>query len=79
MDEFLNNVDWEIQLIRGLVDVLGDSSGVLVRDVQHGIQDPKTATFIYTNESLPKDKCPEEKLDELFKVCEICRRDGCNF
>lgn len=24
------------------------------------------ATFVYTNDTLPKDKCPEEKLDELF-------------
>lgn len=70
IDRFPSNVDWENHLIKGLVQVLGDSSlsSVLVRNIQHGIQDVNSATFIYTNESLPKDKCPEEKLDELFKV-----------
>lgn len=69
IEQFPSNIDWENHLIKGLVDVLGDtSSSVLVREVRHSIQDINSATFIYTNESLPKDKCPEEKLDELFKV-----------
>lgn len=65
-NDFPSNIDWEMRLIKGIIDILGDSSSVLVRDIRHGISDPNSATFIYTNESLPKDKCPEEKLDELL-------------
>lgn len=68
--KFSSNVDWQIKLIRGIVEVLGDTSmaSVVVREIRPSIQDVNAATFIYTNESLPKDKCPEEKLDELFQV-----------
>lgn len=41
-------------------------SSVVVREIRSSI-DPTAATFIYTNESLPKDECPEEKLDKLFQ------------
>lgn len=70
LERFASNVDWEMRLIKGIVDTVGagDASSVLVRDVQFGMLDITSATFIYTNESLPKDKCPEEKLDELFQV-----------
>lgn len=70
LERFASNVDWEMRLIKGIVDTLGagDASSVLVRDIQYGMLDITSATFIYTNESLPKDKCPEEKLDELFQV-----------
>lgn len=73
LERFTSNVDWERQLIKGIVDTLGagDASSVLVRDIQYGMLDTTSATFIYTNESLPKDKCPEEKLDELFQVISI--------
>lgn len=67
MGEFASNIDWEMHLIKGIVDILGDtSSSVLVRDIRHGIQDPSSATFIYTNESLPKDVCPEQQLNEII-------------
>lgn len=66
LKEFASIVDWEMRLIKGIADISGDTSGVLVRDIRHGIQDPNLATFIYTNESLPKDSCPESQLDELL-------------
>lgn len=55
-------------LITGIVETLHDTSstGIVVREIRHSIQDLSAATFIYTNDTLPKDKCPEEKLDELF-------------
>lgn len=67
LTEFASNVDWEMHLIKGIVDILGDTStsSVLVRDIRYGIQDPNAATFIYTNESLPKDVCPEMQLNEI--------------
>lgn len=68
--KFERNVDWQLQLIHGIVDAVGDISlsSILVRDIRHSISDPNAATFIYTNETLPKDKCPDGKLDELFQV-----------
>ncbi|XP_062708278.1 uncharacterized protein LOC109420851 isoform X4 [Aedes albopictus] len=65
--KFARNVDWQIQIIRGITKVLGDASvsNVVVREVRNSIQDPNLATFVYTNETLPKDRCPEEMLDEL--------------
>lgn len=68
LERFPSNADWQIRLIKGIESVLGDASNVLVRDVINGINDPNTATLIYTNESLPRDQCPEEKLGELSKV-----------
>lgn len=66
LSEFASNVDWEMRLIKGIVDILGDTASVLVRDIRYGIQDPNSATFIYTNESLPKDVCPETQLNEII-------------
>lgn len=66
LSEFASNVDWEMRLIKGIVDILGDTSSVLVRDIRHGIQDPSSAIFIYTNESLPKDVCPENQLNDII-------------
>ncbi|XP_055606976.1 uncharacterized protein LOC129754770 isoform X3 [Uranotaenia lowii] len=65
--KFTKNVDWQLQVIRGIAKVLGDVTltNVVVREVRNSIQDPNLATFVYTNETLPKDRCPEEKLDEL--------------
>lgn len=63
-------VDWQLKLVQGIVQALGDNSlsSILVRDIRYSISDTNAATFIYTNETLPKDKCPEGKLDELFQV-----------
>lgn len=68
--KFQSNIDWQLELIRGIVESVGDNSfdSVVVREVRPSIQDSNLTTFIYTNDTLPKDKCPEEKLDELFKV-----------
>ncbi|XP_052893873.1 uncharacterized protein LOC128301435 [Anopheles moucheti] len=68
--KFASNVDWHIETARGIAVVLGDvtPSNIIVRDIRNSIQDPSLATFVYTNETLPKDRCPEEKLDELVAL-----------
>ena len=68
--KFASNVDWHIETARGISVVLGDVtlSNIIVRDIRNSIQDPSLATFVYTNETLPKDRCPEEKLDELVAL-----------
>lgn len=67
LSEFASNVDWEMRLIKGIVDTLGDStSSILVREIKPSLQEPNSAIFIYTNESLPKDVCPEGQLDVIL-------------
>lgn len=67
LSEFASNVDWEMRLIKGIVDILGDStSSVLVTEIVPQIQEPNIAKFVYTNESLPKDVCPDVQLDEIL-------------
>lgn len=63
--EFQSDVDWEVRLIRGIAEALDDSSmsSVYVREI---INEPDTTIFTYTNETLPKDKCPEEQLRQLM-------------
>lgn len=70
---FARIVDWQLKLIQGVVTALGDNSlsSILVRDIRYSISDTNAATFIYTNETLPKDKCPEGKLDDLFEVKQL--------
>ena len=62
---FQSSVDWEVRLTRGIAEALDDSSisSVVVREVR--IRDD-ISTFVYTNETLPKDKCPEEQLRQLM-------------
>ncbi|KFB44386.1 AGAP005162-PB-like protein [Anopheles sinensis] len=68
--KFAKNTDWQIETIRGIANVLGDVTlgNIVVRDIRNSIQDPSMATFVYTNDTLPKDRCPEEKLDELVAL-----------
>ncbi|XP_050098260.1 uncharacterized protein LOC126579059 isoform X3 [Anopheles aquasalis] len=68
--KFTNNVDWQMVAVRGIAKVVDDSTlnNIVVRDIRNSLQDPKVATLVYTNETLPKDRCPEEKLDELVAL-----------
>lgn len=61
-------VDWEIRLVRGIVEALGDEStgSVVVREVRQNKYDTDMFTFVYTNETLPKDVCPNEELEVLM-------------
>ena len=67
---FPNNVDWEIKVIRDIAEMLGDNtvSSVVVQDIKFNQQDASLVSFVYTNETLPKDKCPDEQLKQLLRV-----------
>lgn len=62
--EYLRNVDWQIALINGVCRTLNDDSmsSVVVREIR---ATANSFVLIYTNETMPKDKCPEESLQEL--------------
>lgn len=61
-------VDWEIRLVRGIVEALDDGStgSVVVREVRPNKYESNMFTFVYTNETLPKDHCPKDELDDLM-------------
>ena len=65
---FESPVDWEIRLIRGIVEALGDesTSSVVVREVRPNKYEPDMFTFVFTNETLPKDHCPKDELEALM-------------
>ncbi|XP_055679081.1 uncharacterized protein LOC129787489 isoform X2 [Lutzomyia longipalpis] len=68
-EKFSNSVDWQMKVVRAIVSTMGDASmnNVVVREIRHSQQDPNSATFVYTNETLPKDRCVEEELEGLVK------------
>lgn len=73
--EFKNNIDWQIKLMRNIAKVLGDDtiSMIVVREIRYNNLDPKSISFIYTNDSFPKDKCPEEQLGDLLTALSMTK------
>lgn len=69
IEKYVRNIDWQLRLIEGIVSTLGDDSmfAIVVREVRQNQLDPNTATFVFTNETLPKSECPDEQLNDLVK------------
>lgn len=65
---FESAVDWMIRLVRGIVEALDDESTghVVVREVKPNKHSDTMFTFVYTNETLPKDHCPKAELEKLM-------------
>lgn len=65
---FESAVDWMIRLVRGIVEALDDESTghVVVREVKPNKHSETMFTFVYTNETLPKDHCPKAELEKLM-------------
>lgn len=63
------NVDWQILLIESIANVLGEIThqNVVVRDIRQSAEDSNNYLFIFTNETLPKDHCPEVELEEIVE------------
>lgn len=66
--EFNSTIDWEIRLIRGIVEALDDDSigSIVVRDVKPNKHQKNFYTFVYSNDTLPKDRCPKDELNNLM-------------
>lgn len=66
--EYDSIVDWEIRLIRGIIEALDDKSveSIVVRDVKPNKHNKTLYTFVYSNDTLPKDTCPKAELDKLM-------------
>lgn len=65
---FESPVDWQIRLVRGIVEALDDDQigNVVVREVRPNKYESNMFTFVFSNESLPKDHCPKDELDALM-------------
>lgn len=73
VEKYKNSVDWQTQLIRGIFELLGDSSmnNIVVREIRQSSLEPNLATFVFTNDSLPKDRCPDDELEALLKSLDM--------
>lgn len=70
-EKFTNTIDWQISLMHGIAEALGDPTlaSIVVREVRLSALEPNAATFIFTNDTLPKDVCPaENQLGDLVKL-----------
>jgi neurexin len=67
MYDFASSVDWQLKVLDGLARLYGDPdpSHIVVRSV---VENSGTVNFTWTNESLPRDICPEDEINRLFKV-----------
>jgi neurexin len=65
--DFASSVDWQLTVLDGLARLYGDPdpSQIVVRNV---IEESGSVNFTWTNESLPRDKCPVDEINRLFKV-----------
>ena len=64
--DFASSVDWQLKVLDGLARLYGDSdtSNIIVRS----ISGDSPVTFVWTNETLPRNYCPKEEINKLYKV-----------
>ncbi|XP_018048048.1 PREDICTED: dystroglycan isoform X2 [Atta colombica] len=68
--EFPTDIDWELEVIRNLAELYGDSDTqhITVRSIDINA-DREQAIFIWTNDSLPRSsECPREHINKLLRV-----------
>lgn len=69
-DKFAAPIDWQLRLLHAIGQTLGAAvapGSIVVREVRHSAVEPSHATLVFTNDALPKDKCPtDEDLDAMF-------------
>lgn len=72
-EKFEHNIDWQLKLVDAITRVLGDPTNqdVVVREIRLHPSDVNAWTFVYTNESLPKDPCPELDAEELVEKLHV--------
>jgi neurexin len=65
--DFASSVDWQLNVLDGLARLYGDldTSQIVVRSV---IEESGSVNFTWTNESLPRNTCPKDEINRLFKV-----------
>ncbi|PSN45591.1 hypothetical protein C0J52_15074 [Blattella germanica] len=71
--EFASSVDWQLKVLDGLARLYGDSDtkNIVVRSViEEG-----PVTFSWTNETLPRNHCPKDEINQLYKML-VLNDDG---
>ena len=64
--DFASSVDWQLKVLDGLARLYGDpdNSNIIVRN----ISEDGPVTFVWTNETLPRNHCPKDEINKLYKV-----------
>lgn len=76
-DKFATPIDWQLRLLQGIGRTLSGGeptsaaipTSIVVREVRHNnaVHEPSLVTLVFTNDTLPKDKCPTDaELTALF-------------
>jgi Dystroglycan (Dystrophin-associated glycoprotein 1). len=65
--DFPSSVDWQLKVLNDLTRLYGDpdTSQFVVRSV---VEKSGAVNFTWTNDSLPRDICPKDEIDRLYKV-----------
>lgn len=73
INNYRSNVDWQIRLIRAIAEVLNEptTNNILVREIRSGVQDSNHHIFVYSNETIPKDLCQEDEIENILKVLTV--------
>ncbi|XP_069682124.1 dystroglycan 1 [Periplaneta americana] len=73
--DFASSVDWQLKVMDGLARLYGDPdmSQIVVRTVS--LMDANPVIFTWTNETLPRNTCPKDDVNRLFKVLAL-NEDG---
>ncbi|KAJ9584025.1 hypothetical protein L9F63_021629 [Diploptera punctata] len=71
--DFASSVDWQLKILDGLARLYGDpdTSNIIVRS----INEDGPVTFVWTNETLPRNHCPKEEINKLYKML-VLNDDG---
>lgn len=72
--DFASSVDWQLNVLDCLTRLYGDpdTSQFVVRSV---VEKSGAVKFTWTNESLPRDECPKDEINRLYKVLAL-NEDG---
>jgi hypothetical protein len=65
--DFASSVDWQLNVLDALARLYRDPdpSQIVVRSV---VEESGYVNFTWTNESLPRNTCPKDDINSLFKV-----------
>lgn len=79
LNKFETPLNWQSRLLQSIADVSGDGSfdNIIVREIKmRDNQNAKKYYFVYSNETLPKDKCPDAELKQLIAKTNMDRLNG---
>ena len=78
--KFRHPVDWKLRLLDILASYFGDSDSSKITVLELGPQGPTGhISFKWTNDSLPRQSCPREAVNSLFRQLSTNQRPSAGF